>query len=67
MNTHTHIQRNKSERNAPYDFTFMWNLLRKTNEQRKKKEERESEIKKKTLNSGEQTDRSQRGGGWGDK
>ena len=41
-------KRNKSvrERQMPYDFTHMWNLRNKTNEQREKKRE----TKKQTLN-----------------
>ena len=55
------------ERQIPYDFTNMWNLRNKTNEQREKEREREREgqTKKETLNHREQTDGYQRGcGGW---
>ena len=41
----------------------MWNLRKETNKQRKKRDT-EREIKKQTLNTGEQTDGHQRGGGW---
>jgi len=53
-------QQNKPvrERQILYDFTHMWNLRNKTNEQRKKK-------RIITLNSREQTDGYQRGGGQG--
>ena len=42
---------------------FMWNLRNKTNEQRKKKRERQT--KKQILHHGEKTDGYQRRGGWG--
>ena len=42
-----------------HDFTHVWNLRNKTNEQRKKRE-RERETKKQTLNYKEQTDVYQR-------
>ena len=42
-----------------YDFTHMWNLRHKTNEQRGKKRERE--IKKQILHYREQTDGYQKG------
>ena len=42
------------------DFTHMWNLRKKTKEQRGKKK-RERQTKKQTLNYREQTDGSQRG------
>ena len=41
----------------------MWNLRKKTNEQRKK--ERERQTKKHTLNYSQQTDGYQNGSGWG--
>ena len=42
-----------------YDFTHVWNLRNKTNEQRGRKEANQ----KQTLNYREQTDGYQRGGG----
>ena len=42
----------------------MWNLRNKTNE---KREEREKQIKKQTVNYREQTDGCQRGGGLRDE
>ena len=57
------------ERQIPYDFTQMWNLRNKTNEQRKEGErerERERETEKQTLNYREQTDDYERGWGMGE-
>ena len=44
------------------DFTHMRNVRNKTNEQK----ERKRQTKQQTLNYREQTDGSQKGGGWGD-
>ena len=50
-----YAKRNKSvrERQIPYDFTHLWNLRNKTNEQRGGKGEKQT--KKQTLNYREQT------------
>ena len=48
----------------PCDFTHMWNLRNKKNEQRGKKEK---QTKKQTLNYTEQTVGYQGGGGWGEE
>lgn len=46
------------------DFTHIWDLGNKTNEQRQKKRKRKkTQTKKQTVNSREQTDAYQRGGG----
>ena len=45
----SHLEKEK----IPYDFTYMWNLKNKTNEQMKN-----------TLKYGEKTGGSKRGGGW---
>ena len=52
------------ERQIPYDFTHMWNLINKATEQRKKK--REKGKPRNTLNHREQTDGCQKGGVCGD-
>ena len=49
----------QTEKPIPYDFTHVWNLRNKTNEQRQKKERL---TKKQTLNYREQTCGSQKGG-----
>ena len=53
------------KRQIPYDFTHMWNLRKKTNKQREKKE-REKNKPGNTHLSMENTDSYQRGGkeGW---
>ena len=58
-------KQNQSERQIPYDFTHMWNLRNKTNEERKR--EREKKTKEQTLNYREQSDCYQRGDGWKDE
>ena len=55
----------QSEKDKNHDFTHMWNLRNKTNEQSKKREQ-ERQTKKQTLNYREQTDSCQRGGWQGD-
>ena len=54
-------KQNKSprEKQIPYDFTYMWNLRNKTNDQREKKRQ----AKKQTFNYKERTDGLQGLGG----
>ena len=66
-----YAKQNKSvrERQIPYDFTHMWNLRNKTNEQGgKEKRETEKERGKPNQETDyrEHTDGYQRGGGWRD-
>ena len=55
---------NQSERQIPFNFTQMWNLRNKTNEQKERKE-RERCILESRIKYSEQTDGYQKGGGWG--
>ena len=48
------------KKNIPHDFTHMWDLRNKTNEENKRQT-----IKPQTLKYGEQNGGFQKGGGWG--
>lgn len=52
-----------SQRQIPYDFTHVWNLRSKTNEESGKERERERETRKQPLLCRGQTDGYQKGGG----